>query len=141
MQCFNHPARRGGLFRGWPVCLIALSALGLPVSGWTQGWYGPPLWQPPYYQTTRAVSVRQVTRPDAFIVIVELRGVAPDKVRLGISGRALLVQSGHTQSAPGSYVSVRQFRKRVALPPDADLARLSVQHTPSGLQVWIPRRR
>ncbi|WP_462322373.1 Hsp20/alpha crystallin family protein [Halochromatium sp.] len=113
----------------------------LPDSGAAQRW------------STDQVRMVQERTDDAYLLIIDLNGLAPENVQVRPFGRSLLVRTRrdartHRSETFGDgrgyrervQISVGSSTRRLPVPPDGDLAGMARKDNAEQVRVLIPRR-
>ncbi|NEX16304.1 MAG: hypothetical protein C1943_06660 [Halochromatium sp.] len=151
---------------GIGLTMAAFSAAAQPAQGFVNG---PPLPLPPLTTApsadpmripsaaqrwgTSQVRIMQEQTEDAYLLIIDLNGLNPEYVQVRPYGRSLLVRTrqdtrtrrSETFSDGHGYresyrVSTGSSTRRLPVPPDGDLARLSREDSAEQVRILIPRR-
>jgi HSP20 family molecular chaperone IbpA len=103
--------------------------------------------------STGQVRMRQEQTEEAYILIIDLNGLAPQNVQVRPLGRGLLVRTRHDARTQRSetYGDGRGYResyrissgsstRRLPVPPDGDIAHLTREDGDEEVRILIPRR-
>ena len=159
----NSTTRFSAVALGISLSLAAVAVVAAPSEGSVDGQPAPPPAAssvspmrdsgPARRWSTGQVRMTQEQTEDAYILIIDLDGLAPENVQVRPLGRSLLVRTRHDARTRRSetYGDGRGYResyrissgsstRRLPVPPDGDIARLTREESDEQVRILIPRR-